>query len=306
MNQKRLILTGIVLIFVGIPAFGLLNSFIYKQKQGTATRDMVAPSTMTADFDGTVEQVAVGRSTILPMPPTYPGDSGFVPGEDRTILKTASLGLVVENTRTAVDSVAQITKEANGLVSSSNIYENEYQKGAVRAEMVLRVPVDKLEDTVSKLRKLALKVLQDSVNAEDRTKQKVDLEARIKNLRASEEQLLLIMRQAKNVQETLEVQRQLTEVRGQIEVMTAQLENLTGDAAMSTVTVSLTTEAADLPTVSPQQSSIFQEIKLAFKDMIRVYRNLFIAGLRTVIMLLPLIIIGVIAWFVWKRKAKKS
>jgi hypothetical protein len=233
-------------------------------------------------------------------------DSGYAPGEDRTIIKTANLSLVVDDVRQTVDQVNSLVKTHNGLVVSSNIAESQYQDGGAKAYLSLRVPVTQLEDTLTQLRKLAIKVTQDSMNADDRTKQKVDLEARIKNLKASEEQLMTIMRQAKNVQETLEVQQQLTNVRGQIEVMNAQLENVTNDAAMSSISLTISTKSSDLPVVGPQQNSIGEEIKLAVKDMIRLYRGLFLSGIRTVILLLPLLILALIGWLIWKRSARKS
>lgn len=320
MNYKKTLLFLVLFLIVGVPAFGALNSFIYQQKQARPTNVMMGRQaalmqTQDSYAPTEVQKISVGRTepavgiaadvqtTIMPVPPV---DSGFVPGEDRTIVKTANLSIVVGDTRQAVERANQIAKEANGLVSSSNVYESPYDNGNVRADMIIRVPVDKLEDTLAKVKEMASKVLTDSISADDRTKQKVDLEARIKNLKASEDQLVAIMRQAKTVQETLEVQRQLTEVRGQIEIMTAQLENLQGDAAMSTINLSISTKESELPTVGGNQNSVLDEVKLALKDAVRFYRNLFIAGIRLTIIFLPLLVLGVVSWFIWKRKARKS
>jgi hypothetical protein len=271
-----------------------------------ATRQVTAGKAMDAANAVPAKMMVDSYSSeIAPVPP-YPGNSGFVGGVDRTIVKTASMSLVVEDTRATVTQVSQVVKDQGGLVSDTNIFENQFQKGAVTANLTVRVPVQKLDETIAKVRQLAAKVISESINAEDRTKQKVDLEAQLKNLRATEQQLLSIMKQAKNVQETLEVQRQLTEVRSQIEVMTAELENLQGDAEMSTLTISISTQESNLPAIGPTQNSLIEEIKLAFRDAIRLYRSLFVAGLRTIILALPLLILAAIGWLIWQRKASKS
>jgi hypothetical protein len=318
MRQRNPFVLVIILILIGIPALGLLRyiaqrPFINSSMAVPApmiSRSLSAPGAMKARDESVVAQSdaaqEMGAPTVGKIMPPVPVNSGFVPGQDRTIIKTANLSLVVNNPRSTVDLVSQVTTSNGGVVTSSNIYESFDQSGATQAQMVLRVPVDKLDDTLAKLRKLGTKILQDSVNSDDRTKQKVDLQAQLKNLRATEEQMMTIMKQAKTVQETLEVQRELTSIRSQIEVMDAELQNLTTDAAMSTISVSLSSKTSDLPTVSPQQNSIIEEITLAFKDMIRVYRGLFISGIRSLILLLPLIVLGVIGWFIWQRKARKS
>jgi hypothetical protein len=319
MKNKRIFLLFILFFLLGIPTLGFISLLVNRSPVGvrgelksrstaaypSQPNDMIQTDAVMGAPAVEMMKQEVGRtSTILPYP--VPGGDGFVAGEDRTIIKTATLGIIADNPRQTAEKVSQLTKVANGLVTTLNVFESPTYKDNIQATMTLRIPADKLEDTLGKIRELANKVTDESISSDDRTKQKVDLEARLKNLRASEDQLLLIMRQAKNVTETLEVQRQLTEIRGQIEVMAAQLQNLEGDAAMSTINLTITSQESELPTINPNQTSIFEEIKVAIKDSIRFYRALFISGLKLIIFLLPLLIIAAIGWLVWKRKARKS
>jgi hypothetical protein len=66
----------------------------------------------------------------------------------------------------------------------------------------------------------------------------IDLEARIRNLRASEVALQEISSKATRVSDVLEVQAQLSGVRGQIEQLTAQLTQLEDQASYATLTAS--------------------------------------------------------------------
>jgi hypothetical protein len=330
-NQRKIVFL-VLLVIVGLPFLGVLALFVSKHTalrsqliqqnmmgdsaagssgtMGYAGGVAVAPDQTTDEYQSSTAMPAkrIGgfeSSTIqiAPMPPEI--DSGFVPGNDRVVVKNANLSLIVDDVRQTVDKVSTLAKNQEGIVTGSNVFESG-SKGGLQAYLTLRVPVTKLDETLTQLRNLAAKVTQDSLSADDRTKQKVDMEARLNNLKASEAQLLTIMKQAKTVQETLEVQRELTNVRSQIEVMTAELQNLSNDAAMSTIQVTLSSKDADLPTISNEQNSIWDEITISLKDMVRLYRQLFILGLRTFILLLPIIVIGAIAWFAWKRKARKS
>jgi hypothetical protein len=328
MNMRSRFLFFILLIVIGLPVLGLIGSVGHEVKptpmmSGVALTPAkpntmigaVGSAPMTRQLPDDVaskaemmEKAPVDKM-IAPAPPEIlpvPGDSGFATGPDREIVKTAQLGMIVENPRETVQKITQIAQDLKGVVTNSDIFENQGYQSGTRGELTVRVPVEKLESSLDQFRKLALKVTQDSVSADDRTKQKVDLEARLKNLRASETQLLTIMKQAKNVSETLEVQRQLTEIRGQIESMTASLENLQGDAAMSTVFIHLSTKPSDSPITGPEQLSLTEELKTAVKDALRIYRNLFISGVRLAILLLPILVIFAVIWTIWQRRARKS
>jgi hypothetical protein len=322
-KQQRKFILFFLLIAVGIPFLGVIALFVsryhspvlktqlFEQNasdefsvttQGVATdKAMIAPYAATAPVQRSGGFTTT--SVISPLPPEM--DGGFAPGDNRIVVKNATLTLIVDNVRESVDKISSVIKSQNGVVTTSNIFATG-PKDETQANLVLRVPVAQLDETLTQLRKLAAKVTQDTLNADDRTKQKIDIEARLNNLKATEQQLLSIMKQAKTVKDTLDIQRELTTVRSQIEVMTAELQNLSGDAAMSTIQVNLSSRDADLPTISSGKNSVWEEIIISLKDMVRLYRQLFILGIRTFILLLPIIVIGAISWFAWKRKARKS
>ena len=71
---------------------------------------------------------------------------------------------------------------------------------------------------------------------------------------------------------------------------------------MSTINISISTKESELPVIDPGQKTLLEELKLAFKDMVRLYRQLSIAGLRIGILALPLILIGGGAYWLIKRR----
>src|SRR5439155_8701158 len=82
-----------------------------------------------------------------------------------------------------------------------------------------------------------------SIDAQDVTKQYVDQEARLRNLRAQEQQYLGILRKAATVKDTLEVSDKLNEVRGAIEEKQAEFEALSKQVETVVINIMLRAEA---------------------------------------------------------------
>lgn len=314
--SKKHVLMVILAAVLGIPLLGLLDSRLTPRDQlrldstksvapnvGMMEPAMMPLATPAPAPDLYYDERAKVGTSIAPIPPVGGGE-GFTPGVERTVVKTASVALLVQDTRQAVDRITTLTTEVNGTVTNSNVFESEYNPGVVQGSMVIRVPVDQLESTLAKIRTVAEKVTAETINADDRTEQKVDLDAQLKNLRATEEQLLTILRQAQNVEETLQVQRELTNVRDRIERFQAQLDNLVGDATMSTISVSLSTKESELPLVEPARLSIWEEIRAALRNALTFYRNLFVAGLRLAILALPALLLAGLVWLFWRRRQR--
>lgn len=283
----------------------LVPSSMMKRQAGTAgagrmgltTTDSVAPM---------LDQSNTGLNEAMPekarlMPPT-PGGEGFTPGVTRTIVKNANLSLLVKDTRKTVTDITELATTQQGYVTSANIFESESERGLIRADLVLRVPVDKLDGILTQIRALAQKISYENLTADDRTEQKIDLEAQLKNLRATETQLQAIMKQATTVTETLEVQQQLTSVRNQIERLQAQLDNLSGEAAMATITITISTKESELPVGGEQTNSLKDELKLALRQTVAFYRQMGVSALKLSIFFLPVGILLAVGYLLLKPK----
>ena len=71
------------------------------------------------------------------------------------------------------------------------------------------------------MRDISERVEREYRSAQDVTTHFVDVEARLGNLRAAEQQLMVLFERSGKVSDVLEVQRELTNVRGQIESLQA-------------------------------------------------------------------------------------
>ena len=110
------------------------------------------------------------------------------------------------------------------------------------ATITYRIPADRWQEVIGSLRGLATEVVYEQTQATEVGGQIVDLEARLRNLRASEAALVEIAKGTGKVSDLLEVEAQLTEVRGQIEQLDAQRTQLNDQVAYGTLVTTFGTE----------------------------------------------------------------
>jgi hypothetical protein len=222
---------------------------------------------------------------------------------DQKIIKTGTIDMLVEEVSGTASKIGGIAVDRGGYVQSSSVSEGG--NGAYYGEVVVRVPVEKIESTMVDLRGLATLVRNESSNGQDVTEQYTDLEAQLRNAKAQEETYLAVLKQAKSVEDILKVQERLGAIRSQIESLQGRIQYLTNTTSLSTISVSLSEESVvRAPTKEFRPVAI---IKAAFQALVVVVQDL-IAGLIWLVIvwggiLLP---IGLVAWLIvraWKRRA---
>lgn len=156
------------------------------------------------------------------------------------MVRTANLSLIVKSPAQCSDKIIQVAQAAGGFLVSSQVSGST---DAPFASLTIRVPAARFEEVRSQIRRLAVHFDSESVEAQDVTKQYVDEEARLRNLRAEEQQYLAILRKAATVKDTLEVGDKLNEVRGTIEERQAEFDALSKQIETVAVNVTLRAEA---------------------------------------------------------------
>ena len=152
------------------------------------------------------------------------------------IVRTAELNLLVADCGATLKKIEGLAAAENGMVQASTLEDNS-------ASITLRVPAAELDDVRAKLRNFATRVTQDSVGASDVTRQYVDSEARLRNLRAEEQQYLGIMKNAHTVPDVLAVTKSLDDVREEIEQGDADFRRLKDQVELAKIEVHLRSES---------------------------------------------------------------
>ena len=200
-------------------------------------------------------QISASAPKSAPAPPPPAGEARSADVAKKTaqttanrpqLIKKAEMSIVVKSIDTSTKSVTDIVKKQQGDILGFQNQKPPDSSIRQTATVNIRIPQERLETTLDALAKLGT-VQNRGLTAEDVTTQLVDNEARLKNLRKSEEMVLKIMERSGSVADVLKASQELSNIRESIEQIDAQLKSLRNQVAYSTI--SLTLEAA----VSAQQ-----------------------------------------------------
>jgi Domain of unknown function (DUF4349) len=157
----------------------------------------------------------------------------------RMVIRTAKLTIEVPDVEQALAAARQIAQQAGGFVSASNTRtERTGDQDQTVVDLTLQVRSDSADASLTALRALG-KVTGESSDSQDVTEEYVDLDANLRNLRASETAILALMDKATRIEDVLQLQRELTNVRGQIERLQGRQRYLERRSDMATITLSL-------------------------------------------------------------------
>jgi hypothetical protein len=179
---------------------------------------------------------------------------------DRKIIRSSSLAIVVQHPAQVMDKIMALVEMEGGYLESSQGGGQDAASGS----LTIRVPAARFEETRAEIRKLGLRVENETIAAQDVTRQYVDQDANLRNLRAEEAQYLAILKQAHTVKDLLAVSQQISEVRGQIEQQQAEFNALSKQTETVAIAISLRTEA-ETQVFGLNWRPLYQ-VKLALRD----------------------------------------
>ena len=163
-----------------------------------------------------------------------------VSSQNRIIVRTVHMSLVASDVAQAVDQVALVAQEIGGWVVGTD------RSSRHRGFVSVRVPAQRLDDAVMRLRGLAVEVVSESSTSEDVTDEYVDSQSLLKTLQATEASMLQLIRRAATVEEALDVQRELVEIQAKIEVLLGRIKFLEQTSAFSLINVDLRLAPVDM------------------------------------------------------------
>jgi len=197
----------------------------------------------------------LGRDTLMRIASNAAAD------DERKMVRSASVDMIVKSPKETSDKIRLLAEQSGGFLVSSEIYGGE---NASSASLTVRIPVGKFEQVRTQISNLGLRGESEKLQAEDVTKQYVDLSARLRNFRAQESQYLGILKQAKTIKDTLEVSDKLNEVRAEIEQQQAEFDVLSKQVETVALTISLSAEA-DAKVLGLHWRPLYQ-LKVAARD----------------------------------------
>jgi len=227
-------------------------------------------------------------------------------GEPRQVIANANISLVVADAATALSGVEQIVTDLGGYVADMDLSKGRYDESDVlRGSLTLRVPSAGLEEALDLLQALATDVNYLNVNRQDVTDQYSDLDARLRNLRATETELLALLTEVRErpnaeVEDILAVHRSLTQIREEIEMLQGRKNLLDNQIDFSTIWVELIPDSVFRPIVEEPWSAS-GPVRNALRALVATLQGLLTALIWAVLYLTPLLLVFLVplAVLIW-------
>ena len=254
-----------------------------------------------------VEGSAEGWDAPAPPPP---GDDEQLKAPENIgpmIVQTASLNILATNYDEASAAIEKLAAAHDGYVEKLGA---SAQTGNARAiSATLRIPTKQLNGFLADVRKLGHVEREDREN-EEVSDQYVDVQARLKSARATEQRLLeLLGTRTGKLQDVLEAERELARIRGEIESMQGQSALLVHRVNYATVQVNLNEEyrqvlgSGTISTGTKIRNAAVEGFSNLEDGVIALLVFVFAVGPSLLFWLAILLVPG---WFAWRRFRRRA
>jgi hypothetical protein len=249
MNKFRLL---VVLIFLGLFTSACASEEISAEpakREANQGFDSVSYDAGfdADDFEGSFED-STGELAREPSAASTNGNS-HASLTQRIVIRNANLSLVVIDPAESSSQIAAMAEEMGGFVVNLNVYQTTFESGVEgeSGSITIRVPAEELDESIEKIKELAIEVRYEEITGKDVTEEYTDLQSRLRHLEAIEKQLLGFLEDAGDTEDALNVFEQLERKQSEIEVIKGRIQYLEESARLSRISINLQPDFADRP-----------------------------------------------------------
>lgn len=300
-------IAGAVLVAVACSGAASKNKTASSPPGGGAVAGKPADSSadgQTLAYTGAPEaQGAAGAAPSRDAAGDAAPDGGALPlpsGLNQKIIMVSTLSVTVEDVGDSFGNVGDIATLESGFVASSSF---GHQGDRETASLTIRVPGDKYQDALKRVRELG-KVSNEDTNSNDVTEQYTDLQSRMRSLQTALQQYLRFLDRAGDIGQVLQVQDRINQTQAEIERVQGRINLLDNQTDLATITVHL-----DPPVVAKQPKTGGERSPLevaagAFDASLAVLKGIATVALAVAAFswwLLPLAVAG---WYFGRRQLR--
>jgi len=176
------------------------------------------------------------------MPPSESAPNANI--KNRLVITNSYLSLQVSKVAVVQKQVIKKAEELGGYMVNSSI---ENPSDVASATVTVRIPSKQLENALQYYRSLSIKVISENLQGDDVTDQYVDFAAQLKTYEKTKAIFEQMLDKATNIQDILEVQREIINVQSSIDSIKGQMDYLKKNAEMAKITLYLSTDELALP-----------------------------------------------------------
>jgi hypothetical protein len=182
------------------------------------------------------ESGTMDASTEMKTSEPIPDPSRVTPQADKKIIRNATVRIQVKDHNQSLANIEKIIQQQGAYLASSNVQNTNE---SIQSNMTIRIKSDQFDPLLDLLMKEAIYIDYKNVNAEDVTTQFIDTEARLKAKKEVEKRYMELLKQAKKVEEIIQIEAQLGVIREEIEAKEGVLKYLNDQVAFSTINLEI-------------------------------------------------------------------
>ncbi len=251
-----------------------------------------ASSGFTREMSEEMDQVPPESRNPPPPPPPEEASQNSSEPVERKIIKEGSITFETDDLQATRQLILTAVAENGGYLAQDNAY-NEYDR--IQHQLVLRIPAGKFDTLLNKISASAKKLDSKNISAQDVTEEFIDVQTRLKTKKELEKRYLELLKQAKKVDEILNIEREIGTLRSDIESIEGRLKYLTDKVSFSTLTV---TYYQKTTTSFGFGSKFGQALRNGWTNL-----GWFAIGLTS---LWPFIVLGLVLFFVIRRMRRRK
>lgn len=221
--------------------------------------------------------------------------------ENRVTIKESNLSLLVEDVNKSGEQIISYAKTNAGyMVNTSYTKPGESPFGTI----TIRIPTARLDQTLTFIRSLGIKVISENIVGTDVTQEYTDIQAREQTLQKTKNKFEDILEKAINVQDIVSVQKELINIQDQLDSLKGQKQAINENTQLTKITVYLSTDELALPYAPDtafRPTVIFKQAVRSLVNTIRGIGELLI----WIFVYVPLWGGAIIIYLLYKRWKKK-
>jgi len=305
--MKRRIFTLVSLIIVAL-------ALVACGGRATVSEEAVAPQSppMAGDAYYAESDMAGAPAAVqeAPAPQDDTGSGIKNTVQERLIIRTADMTIVVPDTEAALARIAQMAESGGGWVVSSNVYQSS--ETSKTGYITIRVPSEGFQSVIDAISGLATEVTSLNTSGQDVTEEYVDLTSQLANLQATADRVRGFLDETRTVEEALAVNQELSRLEGEIELTKGRMQYLSESSSFSSITVNVTPDelAQPIKVAGWQPTGVAKQAVEALVSALQALANV---AIWFVIFALPVLVIILIPIFliIWlirrlRRRERRS
>ena len=239
------------------------------------------------------------------------GDKTKADYEDK-IIRSANIVIDSSDAEKCYSTLAAFVKQNGGReISISKSTENYGNYDYININAELKIKPEKLDDFIALAEKTD-KVTSSEISTNDVTKEYYDIKIRLETKKEALKNYYKLLKEAKTIQESLEVQRYITDLTAEIESMEGMLRYYDSKVDLSSIHLTIRQQVKlhvgaedDFEWDSLSFSDFLTLIKNGFLSVVNFLWSLLLWIIIIVIALSPLLLIAGIIIFIIRRYRKK-